>query len=125
MNFIQTPRLNIGAQKIAVIVTFLLLLIVLPLYFFKVHQSNVDCTDFSVYYRSAQRAKSQNWAEIYSLKDGACPYRYAPPLIPLFRPLAELSPKQGQLLWYLVQYFCFGFGFFFIYKTGSIIPYCI
>jgi len=95
---------------------FLAVGVVLPLYAFKVSQKQ-DYTDFEVYYRAAVRIKSQQWLQVYDLKDGASPFRYAPLFLPFFLPLAELSRDQAQLLWFFIQYFCFSLGFFFIYRT--------
>ena len=61
--------------------------IVLPLYAVKVWLKT-DYTDFDVYYRAATRARAGLWDEIYSLKDGASPFRYAPTTLPFFWPFA-------------------------------------
>lgn len=90
--------------------------IVLPLYAYKVWLKT-DYTDFEVYYRSAVRAAQGNWAEVYSLKDGASPFRYAPPTIPFFRPFAELHLRTAKLVWYFLQYAWFGLGFVYIYSA--------
>jgi hypothetical protein len=88
----------------------LLALIVLPLYAFKV-SVKADYTDFDVYFRAALRAKHQAWNQIYNLGDGASPFRYAPPLLILLRPLAELTKPHAQLFWYFMQFTAFALGF--------------
>jgi predicted glycoside hydrolase/deacetylase ChbG (UPF0249 family) len=103
-------------QRAVLALTFLLCLVVLPLYAYKVSLKN-DYTDFEVYYRTAERAKNLRWNEIYSLKDGASPFRYAPLFIPLFRPFAEFSLATARVIWFFLQYIWFGLGFYFIYLT--------
>ncbi|MEO5969375.1 MAG: hypothetical protein ABIQ95_05570, partial [Bdellovibrionia bacterium] len=99
-------------------ISFLLALITLPLYAVKVAEKT-DYTDFSVYYRAALRMKLGDWSQIYSLRDGASPFRYSPIFLPFFRPFAELGLPAAQLAWYFLQFSCFGLGFYFIYLTLS------
>ncbi len=108
-------------QLFLLIVTFTLAVgvFVLPLYGYKVHLQH-DCTDFSVFFRAAERVKNLQWNEIYNLQDGSSPFRYAPPLLPLFRPFAELSIHQAHLVWFFLQYLWFGLGFIFIYQSLRI-----
>jgi predicted glycoside hydrolase/deacetylase ChbG (UPF0249 family) len=96
--------------------TLLLTLLVLPLYGYKVHQK-LDYTDFEVYYRAAQRVKALQWDDVYTLKDGASPFRYAPVFLPLFRPFAELPLQTAKLLWFFLQYVWFGLAFFCIFLS--------
>lgn len=90
--------------------------VTLPLYAYKVYDKK-DYTDFDVYYRAAQRVKDQKWNEVYTLQDGASPFRYSPLIIPLFRPFAYLEAWQAKLVWYFLQYFWFSLGFYFIFKS--------
>jgi predicted glycoside hydrolase/deacetylase ChbG (UPF0249 family) len=108
----KTPKL----QKAVIALAWIAAAIILPLYAYKVWLKT-DYTDFEVYYRSAVRAAQGNWEEVYSLKDGASPFRYAPPTIPFFRPFAELSLAAAKLVWYFLQYLWFGLGFYFIYRA--------
>lgn len=93
--------------------------IVLPLYAYKVYLKT-DYTDFEVYYRAAYRMKLHLWDQIYTLKDGASPFRYAPIWLPLFRPLADLSSTTARLLWYFLQYTWFSIGFFFLFRSVKV-----
>jgi predicted glycoside hydrolase/deacetylase ChbG (UPF0249 family) len=103
-------------QKSVITLARIAAAIILPLYAYKVWLKT-DYTDFEVYYRSAVRAAQGNWEEVYSLKDGASPFRYAPPTIPFFRPFAELSLSSAKLVWYFLQYLWFGLGFYFIHRS--------
>jgi len=103
-------------QRSIIGLTFATILIVLPLYAYKVYLKQ-DYTDFSVYYKAGLRAQNAQWNEIYNLGDGASPFRYLPALIPFFRPLARLSLAQAQMLWYFLQFLAFGLGFLWIYQT--------
>ncbi len=107
---------SIKFYRILISWTLLLILIILPLYAYKVIQKQ-DYTDFSVYYQAAVRAKNLNWNDIYNLKDGASPFRYAPPILFMLRPLAEFSHSQAQILWYFLQVVGFSLGFFWIYRS--------
>ena len=91
-------------------------LIVLPLYGYKVHEKT-DYTDFDVYYRAATRVKAGDWENVYTLRDGASPFRYAPITLPFWRPFAELPRDQARLLWYGLQYAFFLAAFFSIYAA--------
>lgn len=97
-------------------ISFLLALIALPLYAVKVAEKT-DYTDFLVYYRAALRMKQGNWSQIYSLQDGASPFRYSPIFLPFFRPFAELDLPTAQLVWYFLQFGCFALGFYMIFRT--------
>jgi predicted glycoside hydrolase/deacetylase ChbG (UPF0249 family) len=108
----KTPKL----QKAVIMLAWIAAAIILPLYAYKVW-IKTDYTDFEVYYRSAVRAAQGNWEEVYSLKDGASPFRYAPPTIPFFRPFAELSLASAKLVWYCLQYLWFGLGIYFIFRA--------
>jgi predicted glycoside hydrolase/deacetylase ChbG (UPF0249 family) len=103
-------------QKFTIGTSFLLALITLPLYAFKVSEKT-DYTDFSVYYRAALRMKLGDFSQIYSLRDGASPFRYSPLFLPFFRPFAELGLPAAQMVWYFFQFACFGLGFYLIYRT--------
>ena len=96
--------------------TFVLAMIILPLYAVKTSYKT-DYSDFTVYFRTAERFKNHIWGEVYSLGDGTSPFRYAPPFLLFFRPLAEFSLNQAQLIWYFLQYFWFASGFYWIYRT--------
>ena len=72
-------------RSLTIGMSFLLALITLPLYALKVAEKT-DYTDFSVYYRAALRMKLGNWNQIYSLQDGASPFRYSPIFLPFFGP---------------------------------------
>ncbi len=93
--------------------------IVLPLYAYKIYIKQ-DYTDFSVYYLAASRARTLQWDHVYNFLDGASPYRYAPPWILLFLPFSWLTLPQAQVAWYLFQFFFFGFGFYWIYRSLKI-----
>lgn len=104
------------AKKIIIALTLSLTAVSLPLYAYKVW-NKTDYTDFEVYYRAATRVKAGAWSEIYSLADGSSPYRYAPPSLLFFRPLAELDYSQAKLLWFFLQFSWFSLGFYLIYLT--------
>jgi predicted glycoside hydrolase/deacetylase ChbG (UPF0249 family) len=89
--------------------------IVAPLYAYKVYLKK-DYTDFGVYYRSAARLRDGNWAEVYSLHDGASPFRYIPLTLPLFRPFASFSYDTAKLIWFCLQYAWFALGFILLYR---------
>lgn len=105
-----------GLKKTSTALGLLGALIVAPLYAVKVWLKT-DYTDFDVYYKAASRMAAGNWAEVYSLSDGASPFRYAPVTLPLLRPFAELSHDGAKMLWYALQYFWFSAGFYFLYLT--------
>jgi len=94
----------------------ILIAIAIPLYAYKIG-SQTGYTDFDVYYRSATRAKALLWQQVYTLSDGASPFRYSPAFLPLFRPFAELSLTHARLAWYSLQLLWFGLGFYFLWKT--------
>jgi predicted glycoside hydrolase/deacetylase ChbG (UPF0249 family) len=104
------PRLILWGSLISAV-------IVLPLYAFKVY-AKTDYTDFFVYYRSALRLKEHSYSEIYTLTDGASPFRYIPLLLPIFRPFAEVPLKAAQLLWYAFQYISFALGFLLLHRVA-------
>jgi predicted glycoside hydrolase/deacetylase ChbG (UPF0249 family) len=109
---LNDPRVSRWTRRL----TGLLLSLVLPLYAYKVYLKT-DYTDFDVYYRSAARALHGQWNEVYTLADGASPFRYAPLFLPFFQPFAQLPPTQARVVWFILQYFWFGFGFYWIYKS--------
>lgn len=88
--------------------------ITLPLYGVKVWQK-IDYTDFDVYYRAATRLGAGHWDAIYSLSDGASPFRYAPPALPLLAGLRALTLPLAKMTWYFLQYSWFIAGFYFLY----------
>lgn len=116
MSVEKRNKLDNSVTRSIIAFAWLAAAIVLPLYAYKVWLKT-DYTDFEVYYRSAARAAQGNWAEVYSLKDGASPFRYAPPTIPFFRPFAELPLRSAKLVWYFLQYAWFGLGFVYIYRA--------
>lgn len=101
-------------QRSLIALTLLLSAIAAPIYAVKVHQKS-DYTDFSVYYRAAERMKLGNWDQVYTLADGASPFRYAPTTLPFFRPFAEVSPETAKMAWYCLQVLWFGAGFLALY----------
>jgi predicted glycoside hydrolase/deacetylase ChbG (UPF0249 family) len=90
--------------------------VTVPLYAVKVSRKH-DYTDFEVYYRAAERVQKGQWSEVYNLKDGASPFRYAPPLLPFFRPFAELPLPQARMSWYFLQCIWFALGFLFLERA--------
>lgn len=98
----------------------LLTAIALPLYAVKVHRKT-DYTDFDVYYRAAARAKQGLWDQVYNLGDGASPFRYAPPLLPFFRPFAEMGAEHAKIAWYALQCGWFALGFYFIHRALRLV----
>ncbi len=113
-NFTHTFKRRL--PKLAVFLTFCLALITLPLYALKISQKQ-GYTDFDVYYRAVERVKNLAWDQVYNLKDGASPFRYAPLFIPFFRPFAEFTLPHARLVWFFLQYFWFGLGFYWIYRS--------
>jgi len=107
-------------SRILYLIVALAALVVLPLYAYKVYLKT-DYTDFFVYYRAASRMKDEMWGMIYTLTDGASPFRYPPFLLPLLRPFAALSLRSASLVWYVLQYVWFGLGFSYLYRTARII----
>ncbi|MGK5090083.1 ChbG/HpnK family deacetylase [Bdellovibrionota bacterium FG-2] len=107
-------------ERILIALTAALGLIALVLYAYKVSLLGPS-TDFSVYYRAAERLKGFRFNEIYTLLDGPCPFRYAPFFLPFFRPLAELTFERAQLAWFFVQFFCFLWAFVFLHRTLKLI----
>ena len=106
-------------KKLIVVFTLLAVLFILPLYAIKISLIQ-GYTDFDVYYRTAVRVKAELWDQIYTLQDGASPFRYAPLFIPLFRPFAAFTLLQARQVWFFLQYCWFGLGFYFIYLTLQI-----
>ncbi|MCM2279954.1 MAG: ChbG/HpnK family deacetylase [Oligoflexia bacterium] len=88
----------------------------LPLYGAKVWLKT-DYTDFSVYYRAAERSRDGLWDRVYTLADGSSPFRYAPLTLPLFRPFAELSAPYARLSWYFLQFAFFALGFALLHRA--------
>ena len=113
---VRTNRAASFLNALCVLLTF----IIVPLYGFKVWQKH-DYTDFSVYYRAAQRAAAHNWEHVYDLADGASPFRYMPFFLTLFRPFAGLTLQIAQLSWYFLQVACFIGGFWFLYQCLRMI----
>jgi predicted glycoside hydrolase/deacetylase ChbG (UPF0249 family) len=107
-------NLSARLQKTIWILGIIAAAIILPLYAVKVHLKT-DYTDFMVYHRAAVRAL--HGEQIYTLTDGASPFRYLPLLMPLFAPLGWLELAPAQLLWYFIQYASFSLGLYFIYRT--------
>jgi len=107
-----SPRVERWISALATIAA----LVVLPLYAVKVHLK-VDYTDFLVYHRAASRVLEEMWALVYSLGDGASPFRYVPILLPFFSLFGHFSLSTGQLIWYFIQYAAFAGGLYLIYRT--------
>lgn len=59
--------------------------------------------DHWVYYRTAKRIDAKNVAEIYSLKDGAFPFRYSPPTLMLFSWMSFFSEINSRRVWLIIQ----------------------
>ncbi|MEK6705720.1 MAG: ChbG/HpnK family deacetylase [Bdellovibrionota bacterium] len=104
------------------IITMALLLAAaaLPVYTIKTTGTGTN-TDFEVYYRAAQRIAVSDWNTIYTLTDGASPFRYAPPLLPLFAPLKKFDFHTARLVWFYLQFIFFAGGFFFIFKSAKLL----
>ncbi len=111
----SSPRVA-QARQAAIWLALIAVAVVIPLYAVKVARKT-DYTDFEVYYRAAHRAHLGLWEEIYNLKDGASPFRYAPPLIPFFLPFAYLEISTARLAWYFMQVLWFGLGFYFLFQV--------
>ena len=111
-----SSRSNAKFEKFVSVLAAIVALVVLPLYAIKVHLKT-DYTDFMVYHRSAVRALNQMWSTVYSLGDGASPFRYLPITLPFFTPFAHFSLSTAQLIWYFVQYAAFAGGLYLIYRT--------
>ena len=103
-------------KQILIFFTLILTSIALPLYAFKVSHK-LDYTDFDVYYRAATRAHAMLWEQIYTLSDGASPFRYAPALLLFLSPLAYLSAPTAKLLWYFLNFGFFSLGFYYLYHA--------
>jgi predicted glycoside hydrolase/deacetylase ChbG (UPF0249 family) len=103
-------------SKPAIGLACLLAAVSVPLYAVKVDRKH-DYTDFSVYYKAAERIKLGQWDQVYNLNDGASPFRYAPPLLPFFRPFAELTLPQARMGWYFLQCAWFALGFALIARA--------
>ncbi len=104
----------IRLRRLTIALAWLLVAIAIPLYAFKVHQK-ADYMDFDVYYKAATRLKAQDWENLYSLRDGTSPFRYAPPVLPWLAPLAQLTRDEAKLVFYAVQVACFALTFALIH----------
>ena len=102
-------------RKLLIGLALLLSAAALPIYSVKIYLKN-DYSDFDVYYRAAERLKLKNTTGIYSLNDGASPFRYAPVTLPLFRPMASLPFKAAQLAWFYFNYLLLGLSFLLLYR---------
>ncbi len=79
-------------------------LAILPIYGKKI-ASKRDYADFDVYHRTAQRIQAAQWDLVYNFEvDGNCPYRYAPPSLPIFAPFARMELPSARLLWFFIQF---------------------
>jgi hypothetical protein len=65
----------------------------------KGHKEN----DHLVYYRTALRLNQNDYKNIYTLKDGAFPFQYAPSTLFIFKPLSYFSETQSRKIWIIVQ----------------------
>ncbi|MBI3534546.1 MAG: ChbG/HpnK family deacetylase [Deltaproteobacteria bacterium] len=108
-------------QKIILGITTLLVLASLPIYAYKsVYQSNNS--DFDVYYKASQRLNTTQSNNLYNLKlDGGSPFRYPPPTLIFFKPLAFLAHDLCRFFWFLAQWLSFAFGFYFLYLSLCLI----
>ena len=104
-------------KRFVVLLAILGAVVCLPLYGYKVAVKK-DYSDFDVYYRTAARVQAGAWNDVYNFEiDGNCPYRYAPPTLPLFEPMTVLPLAQSRLLWFFLQVGFYGMGFFLLRKT--------
>jgi predicted glycoside hydrolase/deacetylase ChbG (UPF0249 family) len=78
-------------------------------------------TDFDVYYRAAQRWQAGQFPEIYSLADGASPFRYFPTLLSVFAPFADFELVSAKRGWFVVQYLAFTLGFGLLAEIATLI----
>ncbi len=99
---------------------FLVSLTVLIIYAVKVYLKT-DYTDFSVYYKAALRFSNQDFSQVYTLKDGASPFRYIPLSLLFFKPFSYFSYETAKMIWYFLQYAFFGLGFIFLYHALKLI----
>lgn len=91
--------------------------LVFPLYWLKIARK-LDYTDFGVYYRAGARALQGDFGHVYDFAlDGASPFRYAPPTLPVFEWLAHLPMTSARLLWFVLNFLGFGLGFFFLNRA--------
>jgi hypothetical protein len=87
--------------------------VALPLYAYK-FTHKLDYTDFDVYYRAGARALAGQWDEVYTLADGASPFRYAPIFLPFLALLAALPLVSAKLVWFALQSAGYAAGFVFL-----------
>jgi predicted glycoside hydrolase/deacetylase ChbG (UPF0249 family) len=106
-------------RRLTLALALLLAAAALPIYAFKVAHK-LDYTDFEVYHRAASRARAGDWANIYTLADGASPFRYSPAWLVALRPLAELPLATARQLWFYLQYAWFALGFWFLYRSARL-----
>ncbi len=109
--------MNSRRARILRITGLILWALIAVLYAIKAY-AKLDYTDFDVYLRAATRAVNEQWQEVYSLNDGASPYRYLPFLLPYFLPFTWISPATAKVLWCLVQWLSFTGGFIFLYRVA-------
>lgn len=83
----------------------------------KGHKEN----DHWVYYRTAQRIDNGDIKEIYSLKDGALPFRYLPPTMILFSWMSNFEEATSRKIWLVVQSLFFALSFLTLYRVLVII----
>ncbi len=103
-------------QKVLCSFTFFVLIVVIPLYAFKVFTKD-GYSDFDVYYRAVERWKAGQFDIIYNYHiDGATPFRYGPPFLFFMRPFGLLTFEWSRLAWYLSQVIFFSIGFYGLYR---------
>lgn len=107
-------------KKLLFFVSGLLTALAIPIYAIKVYFKD-DYSDFHVYYLAANRILSENWSDLYTLKDGSSPLRYVPPLMTLFLPFAHLPINEAQVRWFYCQVAFFAVGFYFLSKTIGLL----
>lgn len=83
----------------------------------KEHKQN----DHWVYYRTAKRIDARDVAEIYSLKDGAFPFRYSPPTLMLFSWMSYFSEINSRRIWLIAQSLFILASFPFLYRLLLLI----
>jgi hypothetical protein len=77
--------------------------------------------DFLVYYKTAQRVEASNWQKIYTLDDGAFPYRYIPYTLPVLSKLSSFPEKEARKIWLALQALFFFIGLIYLYKSLRLI----
>jgi len=72
-------------------------------------------SDFDVYYRAAQQMAEGHWDMVYTLSDGASPFRYPPITLPFVRFLAAFDSQFARQIWYYFQSLLFLGAYYYIF----------